>query len=527
MANPEHLARLHEGKRAWNVWRENSPDAMVSLEQADIANADLTGMNLDLAFLEGANLSGAILHQCNLRNAKLEGANLTHANLREANLEEARMFDANLGGACFDSANLKGAFVKDSKARDATFIGSNLAGADLTRVDFGKSNLSGADLTGAMLPHANLAEANLRAAVLDGADLWRANLNATDLTHAVLQNANLQQARLRFSNLKQANLKCANAADVDFYGAILVDANLLGADLRSARLQGVALDGANMTEARMWETQRARWRIKDVICQCIFWDQDGSVPTCYAPGEFERLYSEQTSIELFYQGGVSSFELNTLPALLHHLASLSPGSNIRLKSIEEAGDGAKISISIGDTDTKSAEKIKADAVQVYHAQLVLREKETERLQIEKDYLERLFLGKLIPAVLNAGTPQNVFNAPVTGIVISSGESKVDFRQTVNDNAALLALLEKIIDRQADLNLAASEASQLSTELHSAKAELTKPNPDPTTLSKSIAFIQKLATEAVTRAAGKLGEQIVSGEWQTWLHQLSQYVAHLR
>jgi uncharacterized protein YjbI with pentapeptide repeats len=386
-------------------------------------------------------------------------------------------------------------------------------------------------MTGANLAEANLASANLRDADLTDAHLNGANLTGADLIRADLIQSSLVKANLRNANLAEASIFRGNLSDAVLAGAELNNANLRAAnlsatDLRSANLQRANLDEANLTNARLWETQRAGWSIKGIICECAFWDEDAKVPTTYAVGEFERLYSDQTCIELFYQGGVSSFELNTLPALLHHLASLHPDSNIRLKSIEETGGGAKISISVGDADAESAEKIRTDAMQVYRAQLALRDKETERLQIEKDYLERLFIGKLIPAMLTAGTPHNVFNAPVTGVVISSGESKVDFHPTINDNSALLALLEKMIDRRADLNLSASDASQFAAELQSTTAELQKQNPDKSILSKSIGLLQKLATEALTTAAGKLGEQAVSADWQAWLHQLGHFVSRL-
>jgi hypothetical protein len=137
------------------------------------------------------------------------------------------------------------------------------------------------------------------------------------------------------------------------------------------------------------------------------------------------------------------------------------------------------------------------------------------------------IGKLIPAMLTAGAPQNVFNAPVTGVVISSGQSKVDFHQTVNDNSALLALLEKIMARRSDLRLSKAKAAKLKSELKSATTELQKQNPDQSVVSKSIGFIKQIAHEALKGAANKLGGEVVSADWQIWLHQLSQFIPHLK
>jgi uncharacterized protein YjbI with pentapeptide repeats len=476
MANPEHLARLGEGVKPWNAWR---------------------GQNRNLE----PNLSSA-----NLSGLRFKGANLRKADLRQANLNEADLSWTNLSGANLGEADLSGARLTKAALNYATVENANLSGANLSEAHLGGTRLGGARLDSAQLNNADLT----------GADLHNADLTSVELRFAHLNRANLYEANLSMAVLRNANLRGAN----------LRNAILTGADLRSASLQDASLMAATLTDVKLWEAQRAGWHIKDIVCERAFWDKDAKEAIAYVPGEFERLYSEQTCIELFYQGGVSTFELNTLPALLQHLASIHSGSNIRLKSIEETGGGARISISVGDADSETAEKIKADALQVYQAQLVLRERETERLQIEKSYLETLFLGRLIPAMLSAGTPQNVFNAPVTGLVLAGNDSKIDFRQTVNDNSALITLLERMIDRRADLTLPAPAAAQLETELHAARDELQKQNPDRSALAKSIQFIQKLAGEALAHAADKLGEQAISGDWSGWLHQLGQFVSHL-
>jgi uncharacterized protein YjbI with pentapeptide repeats len=536
MANPEHLARIKMAISVWNAWREQHPDL----------DADLTGVDLSGTDLSEADLTRALLTQANLTGATLRWANLRRANLNRATLTDADLSGADLTWATMEGAGLRGAALNGAKLAEARLAGASLPRAVLWEADLNRAHLEGADLGNAYLSRANLCDAiltgaNLAEANLVGANLGDADLNDTTLEGANLTGADLGRADFAQSNLTKANLRNANLAEASLFRANLSNAvlamaelnhanlrhaNLSAADLRSANLQRANLDGANLTNARLWETQRAGWSIQGVLCECAYWDENASVLTCYAPGEFERLYSEQTCIELFYEGGVSTFELNTLPALLHHLASLHPDSNIRLKSIEETGGGAKISISVGDASAESTEKIKSDAMQVYQAQLALRDKETERLQIERDYIERLLLGKLIPAMLTAGAPHNVFNAPVTGVVIASGESKVDFHQTINDNSALLALLEKMMDRRADLNLPASDASKFETELHSTTAELQKPNPDKSIVSRGLQLIRTFAGEAFKSAAGKLGEQAASADWQSWLHQLGHFISRL-
>jgi hypothetical protein len=403
-----------------------------------------------------------------------------------ADLSEMRLVGANLRLVKMNAASLQGAKLK---------------GANLNRVQLIDADLTGADLRNSLMRGANLTRATL----------LRANLTSADLTWAKLNSANLSEASLWRGNLRKADLNLAR---------------LCGTDLRASALLDACLDGAIATGVKLWETQRAGWSIRDIDCECAFWDEETSEPTSYAPGEFERLYSDQTYIELFYQGGVSTFELNTLPALLQHIARLHPDTNIRLKSIEETGGGAKISISVGNADSETAERIQADAIQVYQAQLALRDSELVRLRIQQEYLEDFVSERLVRAMLTAGAPQNVFNAPVTGVVIAGGESKVDFHQVVNDNSAILALLEKLMSRYADLGLSGANAAKFQSELQIASTELEKKSPDKSILSKSIGLIQKLATEALTKAAGKLGESAAT-DWQTWLHQLGQIISHLK
>ncbi len=556
MANPEHLEKLKSGTTAWNAWRSESPHIRIDLRDANLAKMSLGGMHLSDADLRNANLEEAdlteallyraLLENAILRRTNLSKANLTHANLYEANLSEATLAgtilrDANLEKSYVRRAILPNAFLAYSRLTDADLSNAVLQDADLSRAQLTGANLTGAvlawgKLTGANLAKCNLTGANLKAARIDRANLQEAvlsqaqlsdsNFSFGNLARADITEADLTRATIREADLTEVNLRNANLQGADLTGSDLSKSILIQADFRSANLQQVTLHDVTAADVKLWETQRAGWSIRGILCECAYWDEEGRVPTYYAPGEFERLYSDQTCIELFYQGGVSTFELNTLPALLQHLASIHADSNIRLKSIEETGGGARISISVGDADTETAEKIKADAMRVYQAQLVLREKETERLQIEKSYLESLFLGRLIPAMLSAGTPQNVFNAPVTGLVLASGDARVDFHQTVNDNSALIALLERMIDHRADLNLSAPEETRLEAEVRSAKSELQKPNPDKSVLAKSVQLIQKLATEALMRTADKLGEQVISGDWSTWLHELGRFVAHL-
>ena len=77
------------------------------LDGAQLAGADLRGLNLGGAFLQGAHLAGADLGQASLSGAYLQRADLRGANLQEADLQRANLREANLTDANLQEANLQ------------------------------------------------------------------------------------------------------------------------------------------------------------------------------------------------------------------------------------------------------------------------------------------------------------------------------------------------------------------------------------------------------------------------------------
>jgi hypothetical protein len=82
---------------------------IISLQQADLKEAILSGANPSEAILYGANLRGADLSQADLSRASLYEADLSAADLNGADLNEADLRGANLSGADLRGANLRGA----------------------------------------------------------------------------------------------------------------------------------------------------------------------------------------------------------------------------------------------------------------------------------------------------------------------------------------------------------------------------------------------------------------------------------
>jgi hypothetical protein len=218
-------------------------------------------------------------------------------------------------------------------------IAPNFLMANLTSIDFGGANLSGAIFCEAILNGTNLGGTDLSKADLTGADLKFANLSEANLSEA-----DLSKADLRLANLGMADLTEATLIDADLSGAKLTDAILQNADLLASRLINAKLDRANLTKACLWETQRAGWSIKGVICESIYWDAKREKLDTFEPGEFERLYSEKARVQIKYPGGISTLEIATLPGLIQHLEALHPGARLRFESIQDASGGAIVNL---------------------------------------------------------------------------------------------------------------------------------------------------------------------------------------
>ena len=293
MANPEHLAVLEQGVEVWNRWRARNPGIFPDLFGADFGEANLNGANFGETNLIEANLNGAYLERANLGEAYLERTNLRGANLEGARLREAYLERAKLGGANLTNANLDR--------------------ANLSRANLGGANLERAKLRGANLTNANLSRANLGGAYLRGTNLRGANLETADLSAADLSRTNSESANLR---------RCD-----------MIDSKL---------------DSAMITGAILWESKRSGWSIKGVICEYAYFDREGKEKTKFEPGEFEKLYSEQTKIVLHYEDGLTQFEVTTLPALIKFIENKHAGSSLRLRTIGEDVGGASVTVAVDE-----------------------------------------------------------------------------------------------------------------------------------------------------------------------------------
>ena len=164
MANPEHLEILKQGVEVWNRWREDNPDVIPDLKQADLQGIELIR----------ADLSEADLSEANLSDVDLAGANLCKADLVAAHLSGAFLFEA------------------------------DLSTADLSRANLNRALLAKANLSGAKLVYANLFMATLSWAILRSADLTAAILGSADFTGAILETVHVGYTIFGSVNLSNA-----------------------------------------------------------------------------------------------------------------------------------------------------------------------------------------------------------------------------------------------------------------------------------------------------------------------------------
>jgi len=172
MANTDPFAKLVEGVRSWNRWRDERYGYLPAMWRGAMERGrkypqdiDLMGAALGEMSLVGVNFAAVALDRAILRDADLTRANLQGASLNAADLQGAKLHEAN----CRDIRASKTDF------RKAHLVGANLSGANLTSADF-----RGADLRSATFHSAELADAQFADAVMCGTVFGKNDLSAAE-----------------------------------------------------------------------------------------------------------------------------------------------------------------------------------------------------------------------------------------------------------------------------------------------------------------------------------------------------------
>jgi hypothetical protein len=258
--------------------------------------------------------------------------------------------------------------------------------------------------------------------------------------------------------------------------------NLSNADLRQTKLIDSLLDGANLTGAKLWETQRSGWSIKGVICQRAFWDRDGKEPTEYEDGAFERIFAEKLRIVLRYAGGMSPVDLAMLPLIVERLQAEHPDSALHISSVQDDGSGATVTITVEDLAGRSGEAFAQD-VEALRGDLVMvqqRLQQEERLRLQAEASYRTMVQDVLPQLLERALPKIENNTvqitgPTTieGTVMSQKTFNVHGQAgVVGDNAHAHDMTFQQVWNQSSIDLPrlASELKRLRAAMKEAEGK---------------------------------------------------------
>jgi uncharacterized protein YjbI with pentapeptide repeats/CheY-like chemotaxis protein len=137
---------LQEALLSHKLWVDTGgkEGAVMSIEHADLREAELEGIDLSrcglpFASFQKANCKDAVLRRCNLI-----AADFVESNLRNANLAASR-----LSGARFNKSQLNNTVFLGSDLSNASFRGMRLVNCDLSGTNLSGTDFRDADLTGA------------------------------------------------------------------------------------------------------------------------------------------------------------------------------------------------------------------------------------------------------------------------------------------------------------------------------------------------------------------------------------------
>lgn len=243
MANPDATIKKAQAFYAKNDAMMPDKDVEAGREKitqeqalAEIKKPDCDLSNKDLGYLE--------LDKMDLRHCKMVNTSFFGAYLRDANLSGANMQGAYLNLARLENTNLSGANLTDAIIFQAIFSKTNFKGANLTNARV-IGTLGNVDMSGA-----NISKGKF------GLDVGNQPMGQMkfDSVGGNFANANFEGADLNIANFSFANLTGANLGNTNMNRADLSQADLTGADLTGADLTNASVDGAIFKDVKGLDT---------------------------------------------------------------------------------------------------------------------------------------------------------------------------------------------------------------------------------------------------------------------------------
>lgn len=388
--------------------------------------------------------------------------------------------------------------------------------AFLPQMDLEGVNLSNADLRFSNLDHSLLNNANF-----DNADLSQATFDLASMEGVSARNTRLHRVNLGGAQLEGSVFRGANFAFGRLYASNFTNSDLRDCDLSACDLRRSTFNNADITGSKLWDTHRTGWHIAAVKCEAAFWDESSHEITTYKPQEFERLYTAYPTFELRYPGGISFFELNTLPLLIERLSASELSTSVHLQSMENVAGGMRVIIAVGtEASREQVEELQTIAHKLQLAQLEVRSNE----RLADAYKEQLkvMTGIIFPKLNEVrGMTVNMFGGTVGAIVQGGQGHQVTTNQGLTDFSGLLQLIAEIQSKKSELPLSEQMQQNLEVALQRVDDELRTEKPNKRIVEEGLRTVRNVLEGIFAGTAAS----VVYEEWvKNWVNALAHALA---
>lgn len=264
--------------------KNHQPLPTDDLADLDLSNLNLDGADFSYCYMEGVNLSGS-----SLKKAKLVGAILVYAQLDKVDFSAADLSEANLGASTLTASNFYQATLTKTNFNKATltkcqFIQANLDAtqwmeAKLIGCNFSQASVQKLNLIDPIFTECNFTECNLsqgnfinpvfkqcnfNRVIAEGTNFIKMQAEESNFVEAKLSNSRfLSGCQLDACNFSAAQLNIASFREASLKNSCFDAAHLEQADLEFANLTGASLKKANLYRANMANTNFTQAKLED------------------------------------------------------------------------------------------------------------------------------------------------------------------------------------------------------------------------------------------------------------------------
>jgi len=221
------------------------------LDQVDFSEADLSRANLGATSLTASNFYNAKLNNTNFNKASLTACQFVKANLNATQWMEAKLKDCNFTQASLQQLNLIDQTIDQCNFTECNLSKGNFVNPLFKDCNFNKVIAEGTNFIKIQAEKSSFIEAKLtNARFLGGSLLDKCNFSSAHLSMASFREASLKASCFDLANLEQADLELA-----DLTCASLRKANLYRANMANTRFTNAVLEDANLMESILYHAQ--------------------------------------------------------------------------------------------------------------------------------------------------------------------------------------------------------------------------------------------------------------------------------